>query len=152
VWDILTAQWSSAREAVDSDQLSISPDSSDYLPLSSSSSSSSLWCWQWTSRTEGARALSSAVQFWMKKGWSQAGHKLRSMLEVSFSALTLMVGWHTGYSAHKTTHSTNPEVLFWNRWRRCREWTGWPGFTWKMAANWQQQQKMLSSMCYKLYH
>jgi len=55
--------------------------------------------------------------------------------EVSFSALTLLVGWQEGHAAHYNTCYLLLKVLFQKRWKNeSWGWTVWPWFTWKMAV------------------
>ena len=80
----------------------------------------------WHQRTSMNGTTPSAVQWWIKKedviDWYH---------RVSFSALTLMVGWH------KWTLPLSPKILcLQNRWRTTDNGTGTtiqPGFFWKMA-------------------
>ena len=51
-----------------------------------------LWYEHWRAVIKGAMPLPSRVRWWMKKRWGQTTG-WESMLPVSFSALTLMVGW-----------------------------------------------------------
>jgi len=46
------------------------------------------------------------------------GDWLGLVLYAPFSDLILIVGWQEGHPAHKKSRSTDPLILFENRWRR----------------------------------
>jgi len=72
------------------------------------------------------------------------GHWLRSVLCVSFSALTLFVGWQEGHTACKESCATYLESFSsGTSGGRKQRWTGCSSFTWKTAP-------LNSDCCYHL--
>ena len=65
------------------------------------------------------------------------GHWSRSVLYISFSALTLMVGWQDGHPAHKTGFS-NPHRYHSRTGGRGqpKSGSGWSMFAWKTIIKW----------------
>jgi len=57
-----------------------------------------LWYWHWEDDIKGSLSLPSVFWWWMNQGWGWwvIFPWLESMLWVSSSAMTLMVGWRTG--------------------------------------------------------